>query len=519
MHIPKEIIQSLIKSKVKDQKTLAGFKREIAKKHGISSPSNFDLLQAYHNYYPDKRIKRIENALRTRPIRSLSGIVNVSVLTKPYACPGKCIYCPTEAGMPKSYLSKEPAAQRAKMLKFDPFVQIKTRLEALTKEGHPTDKIELRIIGGTWSYYPAIYRKAFIKSSFDACNGIVSKTLELAQKKNEQAQHRIVGLSIETRPDYITKKEIKFLRELGITKVELGVQSIYDDILKFVNRGNTRQDVISATKLLKDAGIKVSYQMMPNLPHSDLKRDLEMFKEIFSNPDFCPDYLKIYPLVLLKEAQLYNIKDKINFTEYTTQELIDLIIEIKKIVPPYIRIERIIRDIPAQYAQNKAGQTTNMRQIIVGLMKKQNAKCNCIRCREIKGNYDSKEKIKLFKYEYQTSEGKEIFLSFENQDQSKLFSMLRLRLPKKSKHYIKALSDCALIREVHTYGLQTQIATKNKLATQHKGLGKELIKQAQNWAKANGYKKIAIISSVGTRDYYKKLGYKLKDTYMVKTIK
>ncbi|HOU46145.1 MAG TPA: tRNA uridine(34) 5-carboxymethylaminomethyl modification radical SAM/GNAT enzyme Elp3 [Candidatus Pacearchaeota archaeon] len=517
MHISKEIIQTLIKSKVKDQKSLAAFKRSIAKKYGISSPSNFDLLKAYHNYYPNKRNLIIENALKTRPVRSLSGIVNVSALTKPYACPGNCIYCPTEAGMPKSYLSKEPAAQRAKMLKFDPFVQIKTRLESLHKEGHPTDKIELRIIGGTWSYYPSIYRKTFIKNCFDACNGNISKTLELAQKKNQIAKHRIVGLSIETRPDYINAKEIKFLRELGITKIELGIQSIYDDVLEFSRRKSTRQDIINATKLLKDAGFKVSYQMMPNLPCSNPQRDLEMFKEIFSNQDFCPDYLKIYPLVLLKEAELYKIKEKIKFKEYTTQELIELIIEIKKIVPPYVRIERIIRDIPAQYAQNLAGQTTNMRQLVSNLMEKEGLKCKCIRCREIRGSKQDSSP-KLFKYEYTASNGQEILLTFENADQEKLYSMLRLRIADNKKHYIKALQDCALIRDVHTFGLQTQVDKKHKLAVQHKGLGKKLIKEAERIAKKTGKKGIAIISSVGTREYYRKLGYKLKDTYMVKKI-
>ena len=530
MHISKEIIQLLIKSKVKDQKSLAAFKRLIAKRYGISSPSNFDLLKAYHNYYPNKRNSTIENALRTRPVRSLSGIVNVSALTKPYACPGNCIYCPTEAGMPKSYLSKEPAAQRAKMLKFDPFVQIKTRIESLQKEGHPTDKIELRIIGGTWSYYKKDYRTWYIKECYRACNSLNQKSniknendnvkckiedLIKEQKKNQKAKHRVVGMSVETRPDFINPKEIKFLRELGITKIELGIQSIYDDVLEFSRRRSTRQDIINATKLLKDAGFKVSYQIMPNLPCSNLQRDLEMFKEIFENPDFKPDYLKIYPLVLLKEAELYKIKDKIKFKEYTTQELIDLIIEIKKIVPPYVRIERIIRDIPAQYAQNLAGQTTNMRQLVSNLMEKEGLKCKCIRCREIRGSKrDSSPK--LFKYEYTASNGQEILLTFESADQEKLYSMLRLRIADNKKHYIKALQDCVLIRDVHTFGLQTQVDKKHKLAVQHKGLGKKLIKEAERIAKKTGKKGIAIISSVGTREYYRKLGYKLKDTYMVK---
>ncbi len=472
--------------------------------------------------------------MRTRPIRSLSGIVNVSVLTKPYPCPGNCIYCPTERGMPKSYLSKEPAAQRAKMLKFDPFIQVKTRLESLQKEGHQTDKIELRIIGATWSHYPADYRTWYVKECFRACNqnskvnppagGQKSKInekcktqdLKKEQKKNEKAKHRIVGLSIETRPDFINEKEIIFLRELGITKVELGIQSIYDDVLKFVKRGSSRQDIINATKLLKDAGFKVSYQIMPNLPCSNLKKDYKMFEELFSNHDFKPDYLKIYPLVLLKEAKLYSIKDKINFKEYSAQELIDLIIQIKKIVPPWIRIERIIRDIPAEYAQNIAGQTTNMRQIVAQLMEKQGLKCQCIRCKEIRSIDQKSNQTKLFRSDYQASNGQEIFLSFESNDQEKLYSMLRLRITDNKNHFIKSLRNYALIRDVHTFGLQAQVDKKNKLSVQHKGLGKKLIKEAEKIAKKSGKKGMAIISSVGTREYYKKLGYRLKNTYMIK---
>jgi len=251
------------------------------------------------------RSEFLEKFLRTRPIRSLSGIINISVLTKPYPCPGKCIYCPNQKGIPKSYLKGEPAVQRAILTNFDPYLQVQTRLKSLEKTGHPVDKIELRIIGATWSYYLKRYQTWFVKECFRAANNFPKSSTAVAkirksklkelQKKNEKANCRMIGITIETRPDYINIKEIKRMRKLGITRVELGVQSIYDDILKLNRRGHNIQSTIKATKLLKDAGFKVSYQMMPNLPGSNFKRDVKMFRELFSNSDFKPDLLKIYP--------------------------------------------------------------------------------------------------------------------------------------------------------------------------------------------------------------------------------
>jgi len=518
-----KVIKALYRAKISDINGLQNFKRQASKKWKLRQFSNVELLQAYHLMVKNKRIKpspRLEKILQKRPVRSLSGIVNVSVLTKPYKCPGKCIYCPSQKNMPKSYLQGEPAAQRAQDLGFDPFKQTKQRIEVLKMTGHATDKIEMRIIGGTWSFYPIEYRIDFIKQCFDACNNKKSKNLEQAQKINETAKNRVVGLSIETRPDFIDEKEIKFLRALGITKVELGVQSIYDDVLEFCQRDHNTQATTKATKLLKDAGFKVSYQMMPNLPKSNLKRDLAMFQELFENPDFKPDYLKIYPLVLLKEAPLYKQWQKKQFKDYSEKELRDLIIKIKASVPRYVRIERIIRDIPSQYALNQAAKVTNLRQYILAEMQKNNLQCNCIRCREV-GSDKHDHNIKLFRYDYEASGGKEIFLSFENQTRTKLYSMLRLRIPSqvfsKQKHFLPVLQDSAIIREVHTYGAQTPIAQNKKAASQHKGLGKTLIKEAEKIAKNEfKLKKIAVIAAIGTREYYKKSGYLNTHTYLKK---
>jgi elongator complex protein 3 len=533
MKIPESIIKELMKSKAKTPDDLARAKRRLAKKHKTPLFSNIALLKRYHELVKNRIIKNnslLGSLLRTRPIRSLSGVVNISVLTKPYPCPGKCLYCPAERGIPKSYVSGEPAVERAKALKFNPYLQVKRRIEMLENEGHPTDKIELRIVGGTW------------RKCFNACNAKISKNLATTQAVNEKSKNRIVGLSVETRPDFINGREIKHLRELGATMVELGVQSIYDDVLKLNLRGHLVKDTVFATKLLKNAGFKVLYQMMPNLPGSNSKRDEEMFEELFENPDFRPDMLKIYPCALLKEAPLYKLYKSGEYKPYREKELIKLIRNIKKKIPRYARIQRITRDIPSKSIIAGAAKISNLRQMLSENMKKENWECGCIRCREVKGEYDAKEKIFLFRKDYEASGGKEIFLSFENKDRTKLYSLLRLRITSQNK---------SIVREIHTFGqlhaLRICGGPTSSNSPQHKGLGKRLIKEAERITyaefKKNAKKeltnshgririsrgrkpsdrfwhaKIAVIAGAGARDYFRKLGYKLRNTYMIKKIK
>jgi len=545
MKIPEVIIKHLLKNKIKTQADLATFKRKVGKKYRILCPSNVDLLEIYHKLVGKKRIeplKNIEKLLRTRPIRSLSGIVNVSVLTKPYPCPGKCIYCPSQKGIPKSYLKGEPAVQRAILTNFNPYLQVQTRLKSLEKTGHPIDKIELRIIGGTWSYYPKQYQTWFVKRCFKAANEYEKnekckmkneklqfkiQNLETEQKLNEKAKCRIIGITIETRPDYVDFKEIERMRNLGITGVELGVQSIYDDILKLNKRGHNIKSTIKATRLLKDAGFKVSYQMMPNLPGSDFKRDIKMFQELFSNPDFRPDFLKIYPLALVKEAPLYRQYKKGKIKVYSHKDLIKLLIEIKREIPFWCRIQRIIRDIPSKDIVAGGVKISNLREVVQKEMREKGLKCKCIRCREVRDR-DSPvgtvpEKLYLFREDYPASGGKEIFLSFEDKKRERLYALLRLRLPSQS-HQVRSLEilpvlkNAAIIREVHTYGQMVPVGEKS-LSPQHRGLGKKLIKIAEGITKKEfGVKKIAVIYGIGVRCYWRNLGYKVKDTYMIKKI-
>jgi len=513
----------LIKDKARTSADLAMAKRKIAKENETSCPSNVKLLEVYHNLLQEKRIKRsevLERLLIKKGVRSLSGVVVVAVLTKPYPCPGKCIYCPEEKGIPKSYLSGEPAVERAKALKYDPYLQTSKRIDSLEKQGHSIDKIELRIIGGTWSSYPKQYQKHFIKECFKAANEFnsvkkISSGLEKEQKKNEKTKCRIIGISIETRPDLIDLKEIVCLRKLGVTMVELGVQTVFDDVLEICKRGHGVKEIVFATELLKNAGFKIMYQMMPNLPGSDTKKDLACFKDLFFDSRFKPDWLKIYPCLVCKNSELYDLWKNKKYHSYSDKELIELIIKIKSVVPPWIRISRIIRDIPA--FQIEAGcKISNLREVIQKELRERKLKCHCIRCREVKEKYSPQEKIYLFRENYDASNGKEIFLSFENKKKTKLFAYLRLRIS--NNNLLPVLKNSAVIRELHTFGKAVSVGEKD-LAAQHKGLGKKLLKQAEKISNREfKLKKIAVISGIGVRDYFRKAGYRLKNEYMVKTL-
>ena len=514
------IVKEILKRRIKDSAGLALLKKEMAKKYRISMQKNVVLLQTYHKMIKNGIIgkkEKIESILRLKPVRSLSGVVNISVLTKPYPCPGNCLFCPSEKGMPKSYLKNEPAVMRAVLNKFDPYKQVKMRLRALKDMGHNTDKVELRIIGGTFSFYPKKYQEDFIKKCLDAFNNFYSSNLEKAQGRNQKAKHRVVSVYIETRPDFIDEQEIKRMRMLGVTGCELGVQSIYDDVLKKNRRGHSIKETVEATKLLKDSGFKVCYQMMPNLYSSTIKKDEKMFKELFRDERFKPDMLKIYPCVVLKDAPLFNLYKKNKYKPYEEEEMIKLIKKIKGGIPCYVRIQRLVRDIP----QNDivAGlKVTNLRQIL----QDQKISCKCIRCREVRGDYSLNDKLILFRKDYAASKGKEIFLSFETKNREKLYSLLRLRIPSniisKQKHFLPVLDNAGIVREIHTYGLVKGIGQKGK-HPQHQGLGKALLQEAERIVKKEfKLKKIAVISAIGTKEYYRKKRYKEKNSYMVKDL-
>jgi len=534
-----QIVQEMAKEIIASEEEFEKVKQKTIAKIKMTFPPNNELLMIYRKLRKQDNVHPnfyFEKLLKKRPIRSLSGVAIVAVLTKPWPCPGKCIYCPTEKNIPQSYLSGEPAVERAKTLNYDPYLQTRKRIEMLEKNGHPTDKIELIVIGGTWSYLPKQYQTWFIKRCFDGANKKISNTLTNAQKRNEKAKNRIIGITLETRPDYITSKEILRMRKLGCTRVEIGVQILDDQILKMNQRGHLIDKTIKATKLLKDAGLKICYHIMPGLLGSNPKKDLEKFRELFSNPDFQPDMLKIYPCVVTKGSKLYKLWKENKYGPYNDKQLINLLIKMKSLVPPYVRINRIIRDIPSWQIQG-GSRISNMRQYLKTKMKKEGLECQCIRCREIKSSQFKLKDLKLKRQEYIASNGQEIFLSFEGLhiDQKsnnrnlpphlcigsggKLAAFLRLRLPSiETKEQPLILKDSSIIREIHTYGQLVSLKQKNSKAVQHLGLGKKLIQEAEKISKKAGYKKIAVIAGIGVRPYYRKLGYCLEDTYMTKNI-
>jgi len=521
------ITRQLIKDKPETRKNLADLKRQAAGKFKLPPPLSADIFRIYKKLLQQKKIKRderLELLLKKREVRTISGVAPIAVLTKFYPCPGRCSYCPTEKNMPKSYLSNEPAVMRAITFNFDPKKQVAGRIKVLEMNGHSTDKLELIVIGGTWSALPDEYQKRFIQRCFDGANGRKSSSLAAAQKTNETAKHRIIGITLETRPDYITPVEIAKMRELGATRVELGVQTIYNSILQRNRRGHNVAATIRATKILKDAGFKICYHMMPNLPGSTLAKDLKMFREIFSSPDFQPDMIKIYPCVVTRGSEIYRWWKKGKYKPYPEKQLVELLINIKKILPPYVRVNRLIRDIPSPsiVAGNKV---SNLREVVTAEMTRRGFTCKCIRCREIGHQRSEKLKVKsvkLFVKKYASSGGTEYFISFESSDKKILYAFVRLRIPLLSKEgqgvVLPELKDAALIRELHTYGHLVPIDKKSPGATQHLGLGKKLMAEAENIARKLKIKKMAVISGIGVREYYKKLGYEKEGTYMVKSL-
>ncbi len=525
-----QAILEFCKKRINNSADLSMAKRKIAKKYNFNVFTNSDILAGYRALLADKKIipkPKLERLLRKRAIRTMSGIAPVAVLTKPYPCPGKCVYCPNEKDVPQSYLSNEPAVMRAIRCNYHPYIQVQDRLRSLEVNGHEPTKIEIIVIGGTWSYFPTQYKYWYITSIFKATNDYPKKEnkiptntslkklkeiLKTEQNKNERAKYKIIGLTLETRPDYINDKELLEMRELGCTRVEIGVQAIDDRILKLNQRGHGVVEIAEATKLLKDYGFKVTYHLMPGLPGATPARDVKMFNQLFNDERFQPDQIKFYPTVVTKGSLLYRWWQQGKYKPYTGKVLENLIIKCKKIVPPYVRIIRLIRDIPSESIE-AGNMVTNLRQV----MKGRGVECQCIRCREARDNQLLTTNYELLIIKYPASSGKEYFISYESKDKKVLYGFCRLRLPKFfEKPKIKILENSALIRELHVYGELVPVGNKKKI--QHAGLGKKLIKEAENIAEKQGYQKIAVISGVGVRGYYRKLGYKLKDSYMVKKL-
>lgn len=454
--------------------------------------------------------------IRMKPMRTLSGVTTVTVLTKPYPCPGKCIFCPTDYRMPKSYLPDEPGAMRALQNEFDPFRQVSSRLQALEAVGHPTNKIELLILGGTWSSYRKDYQDWFLRQCFAALNGIESATLEEAQQFNETAAHRNVGLVIETRPDHVTPAEIAWLRRLGVTKVQMGAQSLDDHILTLNQRGHTVAETLAATALLRAAGFKIVLHMMPNLLGATLESDRRDFVRLWDG--FCPDEIKLYPTQLLANADLYAYWQRGEYQPYSTGQLIELLADIKTTIPRYCRVNRVIRDIPSTNVV-EGNKRTSLRQDIEAVMAARGARCQCIRCREVRGAAVAEGELRLDDLVYPAAAAEEHFLSFVTPD-DRLAGFLRLSLPDSSAPAtgLKDLTAAAIIREVHVYGQSVEVGSDLPGAAQHLGLGTRLLAHAEEIARRHGFSRLAVIAAVGTRGYYLGRGFSRGETYLVKDL-
>jgi len=515
-------------------------KRNFAARKGGTTILNRDLIAIIKQNPAKKLPDSLAKILQKRSVRTISGVTPIGILTKPYGCPGRCVYCPTDWRMPKSYLPTQPAAARALRNNFHPHKQVINRIKALEDSGHPVSKLEIIVMGGTWSFLPTRYQSWYLKNVFDAANGEKSRNLAEAQKKNETAKRRIIGLTLETRPDYINPEELLRMRRYGCTRIEIGVQTIDDEISELTKRDQPRVDVVTATKLMRDFGFKFCYHLMPGLPGSTPAKDLVMLREIFENPEFKPDFVKIYPCQVLPQSELAGWWKKGKFEPLHDVELIKLLLKMKEYVPSWTRIMRLLRDIPVGNILSGA-KFSNLRQIMKdqpGKLRevlgdadfdrmfptgKVNWPCKCIRCREVGFAKDLQEgDIQLVRRDYDASDGKEVFLSFESADHKTIYALLRLRNPSKEifAGFHKSLHNSAFIREVHSYGAEISVDDKDgKSRGQHRGLGTRLIHEAENIAKNEwGRKKMVIIAGIGTREYYKKFGYKLSCTYMVKSL-
>ncbi len=460
-----------------------------------------------------------------KKVRTISGVTIVSVMTKPLPCVGKCIYCPSAPDTPKSYLPKSPVVLRAIRCNYDPFLQVQGRLRVLNELGHGTDKVELIVMGGTFLSAHRAYQDGFIKSCYDALNDSTSKSLEEAKKKNEKASHRCVGLCIETRPDWSKQNHINTMLDFGATRTELGVQTIDDKSYGITKRGHTIKDVIEATKLLKDSCFKVHYHAMVNLPGSTISSDLKNFKKIFDDEAFRPDGIKIYPCLVIRGTELEEMTRRGEHKPYELDELIELIVRMKQLVPRYTRITRIMRDIPSEYIVSSVKQT-HLRDMIHERAGEPGAKCECIRCREVgykllRGGKINDRAISLNRFDYDASGGKEIFLSFDDTDNDALIGLLRLRIPS-NPFRPEITKSTALVREIHVYGLEKSLSGNGAQfikSYQHKGYGKKLLEEAERIAKEEfGADKVVVISGVGAREYFRKFGYRSNGPYMTKKL-
>jgi elongator complex protein 3 len=522
-----DLTQALISESAPTRAKLETLKRKIAKQYQLKRfVKNSEIL----NYIltsedlSDTIKENLRQLLQVRKVRTISGIAVVAVMTKPSPCPGKCIYCPEVDGAPKSYTGKEPAAMRGAQNDYIPKKQVQARLDQLGSIGHPLDKIHLVIMGGTFLATPIEYQEYFVKECLDGITGKTSNDLIIAKQNAETSIYRNTGITFETRPDYCTETHVNKILELGGTFVEIGVQTLSDQIMLYIQRHHSIKEVEDAIRFSRDGGLKVTVHMMPNLFQTP-DEDIKMFKTLYTDPRFIPDAVKIYPTLVLRDTRLFELWKNGTYTPYSSDEVVNIVASIKSMTPPFVRIQRIQRDIPA-FLILEGVCHGNLREIARRRLGELNQKCSCIRCREVGhqtnlGDHSWRNKDHDYHFhEYPASDGIEHFISFETTDKQTLFAFLRLREPSLSSFRSETLDPPAtIIRELHVYGKLVKIGKPPKeIEWQHRGVGQQLISLAEEISRERGYQKILVTSGLGVRDYYRKLGFSEDGVYMGKKI-
>ena len=528
--VSREIIEYLMENPQVSREKITNIKGRIGKKYHYKKViKNATIL---HYATPEEQ-EIITQILKRRRTRTLSGVSVIAIMTKPLPCPGTCIYCPGQDSQPgekvaQSYTGQEPAAMRSIHNNYDPYLQVQSRIRDLEAIGHKIDKIELIIMGGTFLSSDISYQEKFVKGALEGIIGSKTTSLEKAKELAEKSKRRVIGITIETRPDYCKEIEVDRMLNYGTTRVEIGIQTVYNEIYDLVRRGHTTDDSIEAIRIAKDAGLKINAHIMPNLPGSNYSQDGELFDELFSNSNYRPDMLKIYPTLVINGTVLYNWWKEGKYSPYSDNELINLIAMAKINLPPYVRIQRIMRDIPATLIE--AGcKNSNLRQLVQDRLKEMDEVCKCIRCREygqfllqkVKKN-STFDEIKLYRLDYEASKGQEIFLSYENQRENFLVGYLRLRKPSEFAHRPE-LNDgkTMIVREIKVVGelVPKDLKPNRYSQIQHRGFGKLLMKNAEKIAfQEFDTKKLAVISGIGARDWFYEIGYKLDGPYVSKRL-
>ncbi len=504
-------IQGATKNQIKSQI------KQICTKYALERiPKNHEILSTVTGN--DYTI--LQKILLKKPVKTASGVAVIALMPKPYGCPhGRCTYCPggIEFNSPNSYTGNEPSTINAIESQYDPKKQIISKIEKLVAYGHDPSKMELVIVGGTFLFMPKDYQQNFIKSCYDALNGFDSPTLEESKLINEKSQIRSVGFTIETKPDYCKQEHVDMMLDYGITRIEIGVQSLQESVYKIVNRGHSYADVVDSFQISKDAGYKIVAHMMPGLPTVSPEIDISDFKRLFSDDDLKPDMLKIYPSLVLEHTPLYQEYIQGKYAPYSDEDMIRVLIELKKNIPKWVRIMRVQREISPQeiIAGPKSG---NLRQIVLERLKKDGLACKCIRCREIGFATEPQSEATLHREDYTSSGGDEVFLSYDD-SADRIYGFLRLRNPSQKAHRKEITPNTCIVRELHVYGKSLKIGEHEDGQIQHSGLGKRLMGEAEKISKEEfGAKKLLVISAVGTREYYRKLGYTLDGPYMAKKL-